>query len=242
MPKIDLLELDNCAEEYFDDVIYSDELEQPYLSGIWCEYTRAKVAENKAKLAKRKSSRAANATQAADTPSEATINTSEAAKNVSAGNTVRPRIMPQEAHLPQGVSACAIPAAAYICTRVKQQDVEGAVERLVALVRGMRVRPMDAASEMALSQQPFADVEEIRPNGPFVEPFSEPRMVGDGAYMGKMRAIDERELEGVERWGGIGLRPQDDFIVLCEKLPQEAPNDEPIYEVQLLCHEAKRLL
>ncbi len=226
----EIMQLYDCPDEMYRDVIYANELTRPYLTGIWSDYTYAKIEQN------------SHSNDLFASWNKRHVDTSAAARKVSAGNTVRPRIMPQEARLPQGISACSIPAETYVCIKVKYAEISDAVERLVDIAHSMDVVQMNEQIEIELSQVSIDENDESRPKGPFFEPFAEPRMVGDGKYMGKARAVYADDLVAAMRYGGIGLRAQDDFVITCEELPQLDGAQEPHFEVQLLCHGAKKFL
>ena len=190
----------------WDRTIMMDDLAEPYPSGIWSEYTKARLDGGD--------------------PFE---------DGSGRSPTVRPRLMPHEVKLPLGITACVIPAGVFLCRQCDGGSQDLAFERMLGQASIMSQRPFTLEDELAASANALerTKVTEIT-SGPVPDPFSIPHITGDPKLKGWWREVTNVELQRLCVPTGMALAPEDGYCVMCSTLPGVDRNDPTRYEMQLL--------
>lgn len=190
----------------WDRTVMVDDLREPYPSGIWSEYTKARLGVGD-------------------------VDNIGSGKSP----TVRPRLMPHEVKLPLGITACVIPAGVFLCRQCDGGNQDLAFERMLGQASIMSQKPFTVQDELEASAKALerTKITEIE-NGPVPDPFAVPHITGDPKLMGWWREVTNTELQRLSVPTEMALAPEDGYCVMCSTLPGTDRNDPTRYEMQLL--------
>lgn len=191
--------------ELWDRTIMVDDLDQPYPSGIWSEYTKRR------------------------------LNKDEEVGDLDKTLTVRPRLMPHEVRLPLGVTACVIPAGFFLCRQCSGGNQDRAFERMLGQASIMSQREFTIEDEIRASKIiATSSSRNSVQAGPVPDPFAVPHITGDPELKGWWCKVTNAEMQKLSVPTRMALAPEDGYCVICSTLPASDRNDPTRYEMQLL--------
>ena len=202
----------NHKPRLWDATVMTSDLDGPYDTGIWSEYTQQHFG---------------------GMPGEDGPRTKSA--------TVRPRKMPQEFKFPLGVNVCVLPAGIYLCRQCTEDQRDKAFARLLGQAAFMEQRTFTQEDELRASERVTRELSsrEDFETGPVPDPFALARIEGNpnmAAWWQKLTNADARKLVVPTN---MALAPEDGYIITCAALPVADRNDLPRYEIQLLVDASK---
>jgi DNA-binding transcriptional MerR regulator len=203
-----------------------DDMEEPYLTGSWAEFTLRKIAERRGQVFDGEKQRELDMQRGRTMFPETAERWSKHKQDTHISHPThngyrgtparRPMRMPMTTFLPNGISAGVLPAGIYLCQQhdVRQQasDLANLFSRLISRLP-LHELTRDEEYVLHLSDL-FRTFHAPRPrSGPAAEPFSEPRVVADQERAGWFEALGD-DLSGIELVTGTGLTSDTDFCIV----------------------------
>lgn len=194
----------------WDRTVMAADIEEPYASGVWSQYTRERLARQRAFFPTRRG-------------------------EMEIGPSLRPRLMPHEVKLPFGVTACALPAGVHLCCQSEDASVRSSFQRFLGRASVFRQKPFTLEDEKSAATRTTkpkgADAVE---NGPVMEHFAQFRDLAGEKEAHWSRDITRPELSRLVVPTMMALFPEDGYCVVCSTIPPSDRNQIPDLELQLL--------
>lgn len=195
----------------WDRTVMAESLAEPYPCGLWSEYTEGRV--------------------------EGVAFGFEDLRGRKPTPTLRPRLMPHEARLPLGVTACVLPAGVHLCRQLpferQDSDFPGMLGDLLSLEQ--HVMTLEDERERAAKMPAEGYLGHDQQKGHYVEPFAQPRSQGDAACEGWYRMLEDDEVRRLVVPTAMALVPDDGFCVTSSNAPLS-------YDSQTVCQEYQVLV
>lgn len=194
----------------WDRTVMAADIEKPYASGVWAQYTRERLAQGHPFFPTQRD-------------------------EIETGPALRPYLMPHETKLPFGVTACVLPLGTYLCSQSSESIVQSDMQRFLGQASVFKQRPYTEDEEvseavMRIKQRGFDSVE----NGPVMEHFAQSRTGMDDQQANWSYPIERSDLSRLVLPTSMALVPEDGYCVICSAVPVADRNDIPELELQLL--------
>lgn len=210
-------EMKNAADAPPDRTVLINELDDPYPTGTWSNYTEKRLGR------------------------DGEIDEDLEKSRQKTSPTVKPRLMPHEVRLPLNTTACVMPAGTYLRFQCEDGAQRDAYQRILGLASAIPHREFTLEDELSASATSPVVMENDAPSetGPVAEPFAVSRAAGDPRMKGWFVDIAVDELHKLTIPVNMALAPEDGYCIVCAEQPVPNRNEPSCYEVQLLVDATK---
>ena len=215
-----------------DRVRTAENMEAPYPTGPWATYTAELLGDEE------DAAGAGDAT--AGGRAAGTGPATGALGDIEGLCGVVPRIMPQELHLPYGVTACVVPAGVYLCCQHDERNQAHAFERAVGLAGALPRRAVCEDDERAAHAQLVALMDGAWREARGVANLSTlAPVVGDPEAIGWNCELAVEDFASTTLLSDTAPETPGGTGVVCEELPPLRTSDAPRFETQVLVSSPK---
>ena len=193
--------------------VMADALAEPYPTGTWAQYTACH-------LDMRRHERLRSHSTWPYQPNDCL--------------TVRPRLMPHEVALPLGVTACELPAGAYLCHQCEQGDLARTYQYMLGKVSALARREFTEADELAAHRELLRLHRKELGGEDGTGPFAPLCTIKDPRPPQWHRPLGHGDLKQLTVPTRMALGGDDGCCIVCASLPTADRNEPARYEVQVL--------
>lgn len=172
----------------------------------------------------------------------------EAAKFNFGGPLLRPQLMPQDAQLPYGVTACAIPNAAFLCLQSEQDERQARLERFEKFLSDFPQKRFTRDEEERLQQEALENLEKehaefispgpsIPPAGFVLEPAARVNVPHGNEQKGWARKLEPDDPSRISVLTDTALLHDSGSLIIVEHTPLGKNSGRIRHEIQVMTKE-----